>query len=60
MGNIVVGVIVAIALFYCIRRMLNAFSGRSSCSCGCEGCSAAVPGKASCCDTLPRPEDSES
>nr|WP_320190323.1 FeoB-associated Cys-rich membrane protein [uncultured Desulfobacter sp.] len=47
MENILVGLIVAVALFYCIKRLMNAFRGKSSCSCGCEGCS---PGpQENCC-----------
>lgn len=38
MGNILVGLIVAAALFYLIKRMINVFKGQSSCSCECEGC----------------------
>ncbi|NWH05839.1 FeoB-associated Cys-rich membrane protein [Desulfobacter latus] len=38
MGNILVGLIVAAALFYCIKRVINAFKGKSPCSCACEDC----------------------
>ncbi len=48
MENILVGVIVAAALFYCIKKMIKAFKGQTSCSCGCEGCSLSVPGKQAC------------
>lgn len=47
MGNILVGLIVAVALFYTIRRMINIFKGQSSCGCGCEGC--AVGPEKECC-----------
>lgn len=47
MGNILVGLIVAAALFYLIKRMINLFKGQSSCSCDCEGC---TPGpQKNCC-----------
>lgn len=38
MGNVLVGLIVAAALFYCIKRLVNAFKGQSSCSCECRDC----------------------
>ena len=54
MGNILVGLIVAAAFFYMIRRMIKTFKGESSCSCGCEGCS---PGpRENCCS---QKEDSD-
>jgi len=54
MGNLLVGLIVAIALFYTIKRMVNAFKGQSSCGCGCEGCTPS-PEK-NCCS---QKEDSD-
>jgi hypothetical protein len=54
MGNIIVGLIVAVALFYTIRRMIKTFKGQSSCGCGCEGC---TPGpEKDCCSAK---EDSD-
>nr|WP_319396977.1 FeoB-associated Cys-rich membrane protein [uncultured Desulfobacter sp.] len=58
MGNIIVGLIVAVALFYLIRRMIKTFKGESSCGCGgtcsCQGC---TPGfQESCCSAI---EDSD-
>ncbi|MCW8800910.1 MAG: FeoB-associated Cys-rich membrane protein [Desulfobacter sp.] len=38
MGNVLVGLIVAAALFYCIKRVVNAFKGKSSCGCVCDDC----------------------
>ena len=48
MGNILVGLIVAAALFYLIRRMIKFFKGQSSCSCGCDGCTPSPQQK--CCN----------
>ena len=48
MGNILVGVIVAAALFYCIKRVVNALKGKSSCNCGCDGC---TPCQQKACDS---------
>ncbi|HRF89184.1 MAG TPA: FeoB-associated Cys-rich membrane protein [Desulfobacter postgatei] len=47
MGNILVGLIVAAALFYLIRRVIKIFKGDSSCSSGCEGCTPSPQQK--CC-----------
>ncbi|WP_320042348.1 FeoB-associated Cys-rich membrane protein [uncultured Desulfobacter sp.] len=48
MGNILVGLIVAVAFFYMIRRMIKAFKGQPSCGCGgCGGC--AVGPENECC-----------
>lgn len=56
MENILVGLIVAAALFYCIKRLINTFKADSSCSCGCKGCpagpeadSCSQPEKDCCC-----------
>ena len=51
MGNIIVGLIVAVALFYTVRRMIKTFKGESSCGCGgscsCDGCTPGI--QDSCC-----------
>jgi len=58
MGNIIVGLIVAVALFYTVRRLIKIFKGESSCGCGgscsCDGC---TPGpEKECCSSK---EDSD-
>jgi len=40
MENLLIAVIILIALIYVGRNLVNAFRpGRSSCGCGCSGCS---------------------
>lgn len=58
MGNIIVGLIVAVALFYTVRRMIKTFKGESSCGCGssCDGC---TPGPEKECGSSQEDSDND-
>ena len=51
--TIIVGIVVAAALFFAVRRLLRTLKGKGGCHGGCDGCPLKDGGECHCAHNLP-------